>query len=217
MFYLIANWKAQITSEEAINWLKIFKEEYIPSDHVSIIICPPSIQLGVVAAYLESVNNVFLGVQDISKFSKGAFTGEMPVELLPPYVKYGIVGHAERRQYFNESDSDIAEKTKRLSEHSIKPIVCVRSSEDKVPAQSYLVAYEPESSIGTNLVATVDEAIEMKQKLNLTSEQLFVYGGNVNKDTAHDFVKSNEVSGFLVGRASLNPREFLSIASKCSV
>lgn len=217
MFYLIANWKAQITNSEAVNWLKTFKEEYVPSDHVSIIICPPAVQLAVVAAHLESVRNVFLGVQDVSKFSKGAFTGETPAELLPQFVKYGIVGHAERRQFFNESDSDIAEKTKRLSACAIKPIVCVRSSEDEVPAQSYLVAYEPESSIGTDLIATVDEAVGMKKKLNLTPEQLFVYGGNVNKDTAHDFIKSNQVSGFLVGRASLNPKEFVSIASKCSV
>jgi len=217
MFYLIANWKAHMTQDGVNEWLKIFKNEYVPSEHISIIICPPIIQLETLASHLESVKNVFLGVQDTSRFPRGSFTGETPAELLPTYVRYGIIGHAERRQYFGETNTDVAEKVKQLAARTIKPIVCVRSSADTVPSQSQLVAYEPESSIGSDRAAPVEEAVETKKNLHLTAEQLFIYGGNVNKDTVHGFVKSNEVSGFLVGRASLNPRDLLSIASKCVV
>ena len=151
---------------------------------VDVIVCPPFPYLELVGDASEDVE-FFVGAQNVSKFDNGAFTGEVSAKMLQSMnIDYCIVGHSERRKYFNETNQDVAEKVNKLLEADINPIVCVGESLEQRESGTHfelirsqvseglfhldceqikrtVIAYEPVWAIGTGKTATKEQAQEV--------------------------------------------------------
>ena len=180
------NWKSNelfSQADELINDIAEGLREFDNTD-VDVIVCPPFPYLELVGDASEDVE-FFVGAQNVSKFDNGAFTGEVSAKMLQSMnIDYCIVGHSERRKYFNETNQDVAEKVNKLLEADINPIVCVGESLEQREAGTHfelirsqvseglfhldceqikrtVIAYEPVWAIGTGKTATKEQAQEV--------------------------------------------------------
>src|SRR5687767_12670361 len=122
---IAGNWKMNKTVAEAVDLVKGCQRELTNVKEVDIVVCPPFTALGEVSkAILRS--SIKLGAQNMSEHNYGAYTGEIAAGMLKEFsVRYVIVGHSERRQYYCETDEIVAKKTLAAHKASLKPIVCV--------------------------------------------------------------------------------------------
>jgi len=180
---IAGNWKMNKTFDEAGNFLKeisdFVKGKVI--DNIDIIICPPSLYLEMTTDFAD--NKIFIGSQNVSNYEYGAYTGEISAKMLKSIdIDYCIIGHSERRKYFNESNQLINEKLKILQKFGIKPIVCIGETLEERESgitekvitsqlkgvlknvtinQDVIIAYEPIWAIGTGKTATPSQAQEI--------------------------------------------------------
>ena len=111
--------------EEAIDYVNMLNQELKNISDVDIVVCPSFVYLNEIKNILKNTN-IKLGAQNVYFESKGAFTGEVSAEMIKSVgADYCIVGHSERRKYFNETDEMINKKAKKLLEYDITPIICV--------------------------------------------------------------------------------------------
>ena len=181
--FIAGNWKMYKTTAEAKAFAQEFKKIYQPSD-VKTAIFAPFTQLAVLAEEFKGTG-IGLGAQNVHYEREGAFTGEISIPMLQEIgVEYCIVGHSERRQYFNETDDTVNRKAKALLEAGITPVICVgedlyqreHNYQDKLVAEQVanamegipaedaakvVIAYEPIWAIGTGKTATAEQAEEM--------------------------------------------------------
>jgi triosephosphate isomerase len=180
--YLIAgNWKMNKTASEGVDLVNEIKIGIGPKLDVGVAICPPFTALESCAKALED-SNIQLGAQNMHPKLEGAYTGEVsPVMLRSMFCTYVILGHSERREYFEESDAFINEKVVAALDSSLKPILCVgetleqREANETIDvvktqlveglkgvtaeaADNLVVAYEPVWAIGTGKTATPEMA-----------------------------------------------------------
>lgn len=177
------NWKMNGTYDEAMDLIEALVDGWEASelvDQVDVVLCPPSLWLVSAAEYTEETG-LLLGAQNCHWEDKGAFTGEISPAMLADRCSYAIVGHSERRQYFGETDEDVARKALALLRHGLRPIICVGESleqrdagktDDFVTLQvnsaiaglsasqvaECVFAYEPLWAIGTGRAASEVEA-----------------------------------------------------------
>ena len=186
-----------------------------------VILCVPFTLLGRAEA-----KGFDFGAEDVSAHPNGAFTGEVSAAMIAEAgAKYCIAGHSERRQYFGETDEQIANKAARCLENDITPIVCVGEMQGEdleatlarqielLPADGIIIAYEPRWAIGAGITPTmadISTAHEIIKKLRPGVSVL--YGGGVKAANAGEIMGTNGVDGVLVGGASLKPDDFLPIA-----
>lgn len=213
MKYFIANWKANKNTSEVEAWIKSFKENYRSKNDVCVIVCPPFPFVRGAGRQLTDLGNVFIGSQTISSKEFGSYTGEVTAKTLEGLVSYSIIGHSERRKNFGEKDEDLIIKVNLAKKYGIEPIYCIRDEKDPIPAEIKLLAYEPVAAIGTGLNESPKKVVEVKKKLNLAPETAFIYGGSVDENNAKDYLTTQEVDGFLVGGASLDPSRFFKLIS----
>ncbi len=172
------------TISEAIDLVNEIKES-INTNEVDVVLCPNFVALSSVSDVIDGTN-ILLGAQNVYLEDKGAYTGEVSANMLiSAGVKYCIVGHSERRQYFNETDEIVYKKAKKLLEKDLNPIICVgetleqRNTEkmfEVVESQvtnalkditkeqikrNVVIAYEPIWAIGTGVTATTEQAEQM--------------------------------------------------------
>ncbi len=183
------------TIAEAKAFAETFKKIYQPSD-VRVAICAPYLQI---PALVEAFRGTGIGVgaQNVHDQAEGAFTGEISIPMLEEIgVDYCIVGHSERRQYFNESDDTVNRKVKALLKTSIIPIVCVgedlqqkeagyekqlvseqvKNALHDIPAdkaERIVIAYEPIWAIGTGRTATPIQANMMCELIRDTLTEMY--------------------------------------------
>lgn len=213
MKYIIANWKARKNLEEAKIWVNSFFQKVTALKETILIIAPPYPLILPIYELIKDKNNVHVASQDISKFDSGSYTGEVSAQTLKGIVKYSIIGHSERRQYFNEDNETLSQKTKKATENSIEPIFCVRNVHDPIPDGVNIVAYEPVDAIGTGSNEPVDKVLNVKKSLKLDINKKFIYGGSVNSTNYKIYLDSSEIDGLLIGSASLNPEEIAKMLS----
>lgn len=180
---IAANWKMYKTPEQS----KAFFEEFLPlvaeHDRDEIVVCPPYVDLHTAIAATAG-SNVAVGAQNLHWEKEGAFTGEVSAPMLNSIgVTHVIIGHSERRQYFNETDDTVNRKLELALESGFTPIVCVGEvleereaglTEDVLRRQCIrafngisarkaarlTVAYEPVWAIGTGKTATPQMAAD---------------------------------------------------------
>lgn len=178
------NWKLNKTIKEAIEFTTLLKRLVTEFQHVDVVICPPYTALSDLSEILLE-SEIKLGAQDVYWEEKGAFTGEVSSSLIKDAgASYGVIGHSERRQFFNETNETVNRKTKAALTAGLTPIVCVGESlaereagktfrvlEEQFrgsfkdltadPMKKIIIAYEPVWAIGTGKVATPSEAQEV--------------------------------------------------------
>jgi triosephosphate isomerase len=177
---IAGNWKMHYTVDEAVKVAKELKG-MVKGASADVVICAPFIQLPALVAELKG-SNVKVGAQNMHFEEKGAYTGEISPGMLEALgVDYVVIGHSERRQYFNETDADINKKLKKAFKHSLTPILCVGESLEQreagtteavikaqvekdleglsaEEAREVVIAYEPIWAIGTGKTATSEQA-----------------------------------------------------------
>jgi len=220
MKYFIANWKAKKNLSQIDDWVKIFSEEInenpqlllkLTNNQIKIIICPPFSLLSSLKNKLPKIPNLFLGSQDVSQFDEGSFTGEITAKNLADFVNYTIIGHSERRKFLNETKELLVKKTSMAKRYHLEPIFCIRDNKDFIPTDCQLIAYEPVAAIGTGQNEPPERVISLKKKLKLPQKNVFIYGGSVDENNAQSYLSTNEIDGFLIGSASLDPQQFYEI------
>ena len=231
---IAANWKMNKTSEETQKYLKEFLNLVQDVEDVEILICPPFTSLWIARGMLKGTN-IKLGAQNCFYEEKGAFTGEISLNMLKEFeVSYVIVGHSERRWIFGETDELINKKVIACLEKGIRPILCVGEKIEEREAGMTLkvvesqlklglsglddvadkidIAYEPVWAIGTGNPATPEDAQLVHRFIKeLLGNVRVLYGGSVNSKNAKEFLSMQDVDGLLVGSASLDPVSFAQI------
>lgn len=179
------NWKMNLGFEEADELLFQISENLEESNSdVEVVICPPSVYLELASDFAEETS-FKIGAQNISQYKDGAYTGEISAAMISSMdMDYCIVGHSERRKYFNETAEVLAEKVDNLLEYGLQPIFCVGESLEQRESGEYfdvvksqisdslfhlnqsefanvVIAYEPVWAIGTGKTASPEQAQEM--------------------------------------------------------
>lgn len=216
--WIIANWKSNLSLSESLEWINKVGPELNKREDLQVVVCPRFSALAEIHQEIQKNHYpVVLASQDLSPFEKGSFTGEEPAELLKELVTMSIIGHSERREKFNETDELVAEKVKQAKASGIEPIVCVQNTETPIPTDVKIVAYEPIFAIGTGTPDTPENAEKVASQLILSNSNLnILYGGSVTSENCQGFVKEKNISGLLIGKASLNAEEFLKIIQNCA-
>jgi len=183
------NWKMNKTPEEAqaltIDIVNAIGKDSLLKSHLDVVIAPPYVNLERVGGILCDTAQVYLGAQNCHYESKGAFTGETSVEMLKAVgCKYVIVGHSERRSFFNENDELLKKKTDAVLNDGLTPIFCCgevlsereQGLQEKIVGNQIknalchlnekliskvVIAYEPVWAIGTGVTASPLQAQEM--------------------------------------------------------
>ncbi|MBQ6733406.1 MAG: triose-phosphate isomerase [Lachnospiraceae bacterium] len=177
------NWKMNMTPSEAVKLIETLKP-LVKSDAVDVVFCVPAIDI-IPAVEAVKGTNIEIGAENMYFEDKGAFTGEIsPGMLKEAGVKYVIIGHSERREYFAETDETVNKKVLKAFETGITPIVCCGETltqreqgitidwvrkQIKIAflnvtaeqAKTAVIAYEPIWAIGTGKTATSDQAEEV--------------------------------------------------------
>jgi triosephosphate isomerase (TIM) len=241
-----ANWKMNCTLSEATELLnKLSAAELQLSENHQAVFAVPFPYLTLAVETLTGKPFVHVAAQNCYSKKSGAYTGETSVAMLQSLaVGYVIIGHSERREYFNESNQLLAEKTNIALEYDITPIFCcgeplsireAGTQNDYVSEQlneslfhlsaadiqRVVIAYEPIWAIGTGKTATSEQAQEMHAHLRnvlagkygaeVASNITILYGGSVKGSNAAELFAQPDVDGGLVGGASLNADEFVTI------
>jgi len=178
---IAGNWKMNTTVSEATELVKAMRAELDQIDNVDKVICPPFISLAVVGELIKG-SSIKLGAQNVYFEEKGAYTGEISPLMLADQCEFVIIGHSERRQYFNETGGIVNKKIVAALKVGLKPILCIGErleeneagrTEEVVTEQlrsslaeiDYLnglvIAYEPIWAIGTGRAATGKQADEI--------------------------------------------------------
>lgn len=200
---IAGNWKMHNTIDEAVKLVTELKP-LIKDAKCDVVVCPTFVCLDAVKKAAEGTN-IKVGAQNMYFEEKGAFTGEVSPNMLQAMgIDYVIIGHSERRQYFNETDESVNKKLKAAFSHNLIPILCVGESlnerESEITSEvigrqikldlsgltsemveKLVVAYEPIWAIGTGKTATKEEANDTIAFIRKTIAS--IYGNDVADKT----------------------------------
>lgn len=192
---IAGNWKMHKTVEEAVSFVEEIKP-LVKDAKCEVVVCPTFVCLDATIKAAKG-SNVKVGAQNMYFEEKGAFTGEVAPNMLQTMgVDYVIIGHSERRQYFNETDETVNKKLKAAFAHNIVPILCVGEALEEREAniteevigrqikldlagltseqvENLVIAYEPIWAIGTGKTATSDQANETIAFIRKVVESLY--------------------------------------------
>lgn len=213
---IVANLKSYKTESEAKEWLEKLKTGLNSEDFIKekeLIICPSYTLLHQFKMFFSENNlNIKLGGQNISQFNEGAYTGEVNAKQVKELADYTLIGHSERRTHFNEDDDILSQKVKLARENGLKTIFCVQGSNVFVPEGVNILAYEPVFAIGSGNPDTPDNADNVaRELLEKHSGISILYGGSVTSENVNSFASKENISGVLVGGASLEAEELIQI------
>ncbi len=237
--YVIAgNWKMYKTAGESREFVQALAGEFSDAPGLTVIVFPPFTSLAAVGGLDPKVH---IGAQNLFFEAKGAFTGEISALMLRGLAEYALVGHSERRQIFHESDGDVNRKLLAALAAGLKPVLCVGETLpereagrtlEKVQGQldrglagvdggdwgRVAVAYEPIWAIGTGRNATPEQAEAVHRHIRgVLAEKApgqpvpILYGGSVKPENSLDLLAQENISGVLVGGASLKVDQFSAI------
>lgn len=180
---IAGNWKMNMTPSEAVELVNTLKP-LVVTDEADVVFCVPSIDI-IPAMEAAKGSNIQIGAENMYYEEKGAYTGEISPNMLTDVgVKYVIIGHSERREYFAETDETVNKKVLKAFEHGITPIICCGESLTQreqgitidwirqqikiaflnvtaAQAATAVIAYEPIWAIGTGKTATTEQAQEV--------------------------------------------------------
>lgn len=198
---IAGNWKMNKLPNEAIEYINVF-ENLVKNTENEVVLCVPYTDLFYCLNFTQDTN-IKIGAQNMHWEENGAYTGEVSGQMLKSIgVEYVIIGHSERRQYFNETDESVNKKIKAAYENGLKPIVCVgetleqRENGETVKfittqtrlalegltneqIENIIIAYEPIWAIGTGKTATAEDANASIKEIR--NEIKKIYGEEVSE------------------------------------
>ena len=181
---IAGNWKMYKTLSEAVDFVEQVKSQVPANDKVEAVVCSPALFLPSLVEAAKGTD-LAIGAQNMHFETEGAFTGEIsPTQLADIHVQYVVLGHSERREYFNETDEAVNKKAHAAFAHNLVPIICVGETlEEREAGQTVskvssqvkaaikdlsseqvaqaVIAYEPIWAIGTGKTATAADANEV--------------------------------------------------------
>ncbi len=193
---IAGNWKMNTTVSEAKKLVETMRADLDKVDNVEKVVCPPFISLTAVKELIRG-SSIKLGAQNVFYEAKGAYTGEVSPPMLAEICEYVIIGHSERRQYFNETGEIVNRKIKAAREAGLKPILCIGEKLEENEAgrtaavvkeqlesslagidniNGMVIAYEPVWAIGTGRAASGGQANETISLIRQKLSQLFGSG-----------------------------------------
>ena len=235
---IAGNWKLNCDIEEAkdlsTSILNNLRDKALSSE---VALFPPNIYIDTVKRIVNN-SNIFIGAQDCSVHTSGAYTGDVSAKMLNDMeCKYIIVGHSERRIGKFETNNDVALKAKNVMENKMCPIICVgedakdrddgnalnfieKQLNESIPKnyKDFIIAYEPIWAIGSGKIPTIES---INQMFNMIRQWLLnngidnnikiLYGGSVNKENVKEIFSCRDLGGLLIGGVSLKAQEFSEI------
>ncbi|MBE9210674.1 triose-phosphate isomerase [Nostoc sp. LEGE 06077] len=234
---IAGNWKMFKTQAETQDFLRGFLPhlDETPQER-EVLLFPPFTDLNILTKSLHG-SRVQLGAQNVHWEDSGAYTGEIAAPMLTEIgVRFVIVGHSERRQFFGETDETVNLRLKAAQKHGLTPVLCVGETKQQrdlgqteslittqlekdlvnVDQDNLVIAYEPIWAIGTGDTC---EATEANRVIGLIRSQLkntnvsIQYGGSVKPNNIDEIMAQPEIDGVLVGGASLEPESFARIVN----
>lgn len=233
---IIANLKMNMDVVDTSRYLKVINENIVDNN---VIICPTSIYI---PYFLKKSYQV--GIQNVFYEDKGAYTGEIsPKQAKSMGINYVMVGHSERRRFFNETDTVINKKIKACLKNNLKVILCIGETKEEYDMlktnkvlkkqiiralndikgdilKNIIIAYEPEWAIGSNIIPNnkeIEDTIRFIRAIvidNFNYQDIKVlYGGGINDININKLNTINNIDGFLIGDASIDAYKLLSIIS----
>ena len=193
---IAGNWKMNQLVSGVKPFMEELKENLPKTRSCDVVLCTPAVMIPAMVKAGKDCR-VAAGGEDVSKYEKGAYTGEISADMLADAgAKYCIVGHSERREYHHESDALVNEKAKALLNKGIIPIICVGESleqREKNLTMEYIayqvcaalsgidgtqvrrcvIAYEPIWAIGTGKTATAEQAEEVCCEIRAVIRRLY--------------------------------------------
>lgn len=177
---IAGNWKMNKTAVTAVEFVREIRNQLQNISGVDKVVCPPFIALPAVYEALQATD-IGVGAQNMHFAESGAYTGEVAPEMITPFCQYVIIGHSERREFFNETDEGVNKKAKAALAHGLTPIICCgetlaqnETGETQVFVSGQIkaalngltneqvaqcvIAYEPIWAIGTGKSASAAEA-----------------------------------------------------------
>lgn len=229
------------TQAEAMEFLQGFMPQLNDiADDREVVLCAPYTALVKMSQSLHG-SLVRLGAQNVHWEMAGAYTGEVAAPMLTEIgVRYVIIGHSERRQYFGETDETVNMRLKAAQAAGLTPILCVGETKQQrdigetesvifsqlenglkgIDQTNLVIAYEPIWAIGTGDTCASTEANRVIGLIRgkLTNPDVPIqYGGSVKPDNADEILQQPEIDGALVGGASLQPDSFARIVNFSAV
>ncbi len=225
MKYIIGNWKSHKSTAEVKEWCTAFSKalSLIDKKDIQLVVCPSFVHLALVQ---ELLPEVALGAQTLSPFPKGAYTGAVAAQMVKEFADYAILGHAERRKYFHETDQIVANQAIQALENDITPIVAVEKANwssqlsqlDASQLKKTIVMYEPAEAISTSANGKPADLEEVKEAIQLIKSQYKVkamlYGGSVNSKNVDQYIQEEVIDGVVPGAASLEVEEFVALLNR---
>jgi triosephosphate isomerase len=196
---IAGNWKMNKTIDEAVKMVEELKP-LVKDATCDVVVCPTSVCLDAVKKAVAG-SNIKVAAQNMHFEESGAFTGEVSPGMLEAMgIEYVVLGHSERREYFNETDEALNKKVKKAFEHNITPILCCGESLEQREngttntvieaqikadiagltvdqAEKLVIAYEPIWAIGTGKTATDEQANETIKAIRAMVAEM--YGSEV--------------------------------------
>ena len=237
--YLIGNMKMNQSYDVLVPYFDELKK--IADESTNYVgVCVPNVYLNLAKDKLAG-SKVHYGVENVYHEDKGAYTGEVSVNMLKDFdTELVIVGHSERRQMFGDTDKEVNLKVKKVLAAGMTPILCYgesleeRKSEKtkdvvlyqldaalsgltKADVEKIIFAYEPIWAIGTGVSATTDEAEEICKlskdiiKDKFNAECIVLYGGSMKPSNAKELLSQPHIDGGLIGGACLKTDDFKGI------
>ncbi len=218
---IIANFKMNKTNKEVVEYLKVFKK-LVKGKDANIGICVPYTDLATAVKYAKKTG-ILVGSQNMNENAKGAYTGEVSAAMLKDIGVYAtLIGHSERRSYYNETNKTVNAKVATALNEGIRPIVCIGENLDErnsgktnavLRAQlkegfkdiaeedfkDVIIAYEPVWAIGTGVVPTNDQIVDAMASIRKTLTTIY------SKETAENTI--------IQYGGSVNEKNALEIAS----
>jgi triosephosphate isomerase len=217
---IAGNWKMYKWPSQAVEFCHAFNAP----PGVDVVVCPPYTSL---REAVESGLTTY--AQNVHWEREGAFTGEISAPMLLELgVSGSLVGHSERRLYFDETDETTAKRARAALEAGLAVIACVGETEQErergetetvlrrqlsvlTAHERLVVAYEPVWAIGTGKTATPEMAQEAHAFVKTMLDVPVLYGGSVKPENADELLAQPDVDGALVGGASLEVDSFTAI------
>lgn len=237
----IANWKMNFLFDDALKTIQeIYTLLKTQNELDKLVIAPPLAYLSYMTDKYPQINYAAQDISLNKEFGAytAEISAKM---IKSAGANYAIIGHSDRRLHHNETSNNVRIKAENCIEAGVIPIICVgeplesrqqkqhlafvsqqiKESFPKISASSasqIIIAYEPIWAIGSNTIPTTTEIAEIARQIKDTLDASMVaknislvYGGSVNSSNCQEILKTEGISGLLIGSAALNPRELLSI------